>query len=379
MAPKKPNPMEEPPAASSSEDEESSSDEVTSSDDEETEEPTKPSSPPPQQTQKPTHSVASTPQSKSFSSEEDSESESDSDRESTPKPIATKPMEETPKATTTKPRSKVPAKRPNETEESLKDSKRAKKKETDADPDDEDQKKPGEDTKKQLFQRLWSEEDEIAVLKGMIDFTTKKGMDPNQDMNAFHDFIKKSLHVDVTRAQVMDKIRRLKKKYENNLGRGKKGEDRTFSKLHERQAYDLSKKLWGSESTSGVLESAAKSNGKARKNQNQRGSSKSLALLKAELNDGAKEGEKMDIDNDKEGSLSSAKEKLLFDKSVGMAGLEEFVINQGLDMIGGAKKAELEERWKKLQIAQLQLFVERNDLIKEQTKLMLEAMKSSGH
>ncbi|KAJ0083080.1 hypothetical protein Patl1_10985 [Pistacia atlantica] len=261
-------------------------------------------------------------------------------------------MEETPKAATTKPRSKAPAKRPNEPEESLKDSKRAKKKETHADPDldDEDQKKPGEDTKKQLFQRLWSEEDEIAVLKGLIDFTTKKGMDPYQDTNAFHDFIKKLLHVDVTKTQVMDKIRRLKKKYENNLGRGKKGEDRTFSKLHERQAYDLSKKLWGNESTSGVLESAAKSNGKSKKNQNQKGSR-------------AKEGEKMDIDNDKKGSLS----------------LEEFVINQGLDMIGGAKKAELEERWKKLQIAQLQLFVERNDLIKEQTKFILEAMKSSSH
>ncbi|KAJ0076104.1 hypothetical protein Patl1_35073 [Pistacia atlantica] len=60
-------------------------------------------------------------------------------------------------------------------------------------------------------------------------------------------------------------------------------------------------------------------------------------------------------------------------------GLEEFVINQGLDMIGAAKKRELEERWKKLQIARLQLFVERTNLIKEQTELVLEAMKSFGH
>ncbi|XP_031251646.1 probable transcription factor At1g11510 [Pistacia vera] len=243
---------------------------------------------------------------------------------------------------------------------SLKDSKRAKKKETGADPDDEDKKKSGEDKKKQFFQRVWSEEDEIAVLKGLIAFTTKKGMDPYQDTNAFHDFIKKSLHVDLTRTQLMDKIRRLKKKYENNLGRGNKGEDRNVSKLHERHAYDLSKKLWG--------------NG-TKKNQNQKESSESLALFKAELNDGAK----MDIDNDKRGSLNSEKEMLLFDKSVGMAGLEEFVINQGLHMIGGAKKAEVEERWKKLQIAQLQLFLEWNDLIKEQTKLILEAMKSSSH
>ncbi|XP_031260542.1 probable transcription factor At1g61730 [Pistacia vera] len=145
-------------------------------------------------------------------------------------------------------------------------------------------------------------------------------MDPYQDTNAFHDFIKKSLHVDFTRTQWMDKIRRLKKKYENNLGRGNKGEDRNVSKLHERHAYDLSKKLWGNGSTNGVLESKE--------------STESLALFKAELNDGAKEGEKMDIDNDKRGSLSSEKEMLLFDKSVGMAGLEEFVISQVLHMIG---------------------------------------------
>ncbi|KAJ0076105.1 hypothetical protein Patl1_35072 [Pistacia atlantica] len=218
--------------------------------------------PPPQQTQKPTHSVASAPISKSSSSEKDSESEcdSDSDSESTPKPIATKPME----ATTSKPRSKATAKRPSGTEESLKDSKRAKKKEMGADLDKENQKKPGEDTKKlQPFQRVWSDEDEIVVLKGLIDFTTKKGMDPSQDMNAFRDFIKKSLHVEFTRIQVKEKIRRLKKKYENNLG--KKGEDTTFSKLHEQETYDLSRKLWGNGNTSGVFESVAKSNNKAKK------------------------------------------------------------------------------------------------------------------
>uniref|UniRef100_A0A9I9EEW8 Glabrous enhancer-binding protein-like DBD domain-containing protein n=1 Tax=Cucumis melo TaxID=3656 RepID=A0A9I9EEW8_CUCME len=50
----------------------------------------------------------------------------------------------------------------------------------------------------------------------MIDHSAKKGSDPSLDMNAFHDFIKKSLHVDVTKAQLMYKIRRLKKKSRNN-------------------------------------------------------------------------------------------------------------------------------------------------------------------
>ncbi|KAL9452683.1 hypothetical protein AB3S75_008469 [Citrus x aurantiifolia] len=393
MAPKKPNPMEEPPAASSSEeveedDDSSGSEEVSSSDgdgEEDAQEPAKTQSPPPQKTHKQSpvkkpEATPATPQTKSLSSaESESESESESEPDATPKPIATKPMEETPKVT--KPRSKpLSSKRPNETEESAKDPKRAKKKSPEADPDEEEQKKPGEDTKKQLFQRLWSEDDEIVVLKGMIDYSTKKGLDPNQDMQGFYDYIKNSLHVDVSKAQLVDKIRRLKKKFENNLGKGKKkGEDRTFSKPHEQKAYDLSKKFWGGESTGGVIESAAKSNGKPKKNQNQKGNSKSLAALKAELTDGP-EGDKMEVDNDKGNAVNKTvnlkdKDKVLFDKSLGVAGLEEFVLHDGLDMIEGAKKAELEERWKELQVAQLELFLQRNELIKEQAKLILETMK----
>ncbi|KAK2644261.1 hypothetical protein Ddye_019456 [Dipteronia dyeriana] len=387
MAPKKPNPKEDPPAASSEEEEEESEREESSSeeeeDDEETPEATQLSSPPPKQgtAKKPEAEGSATPQSKSSSSDDESgsDSESESEPDQTPKPIATKPMEETPKAT--KPRSKPASKRPSETDAAQKESKRAKNKGTEADCDDEEpleSKKPGEDTKKQLFQRLWSEDDEIAVLKGMIEFSTKKGVDPNQDMNAFHDFIKKSLHVDVSRTQLVDKIRRLRKKYENNLERGiKKGEVRTFSKPHEQKAYDLSKKVWGSEG--GVVETASKSNGKARKTQNQRGSSKQLAASKVESVNGPKDVEKMDVDNDKELSLKTPVdvEKFLFDSSLGVAGFEDYVVKNGLAVIRGSKKTELEQRWKKLHIAQLELYVERIDLVKEQALLVLGSLKSS--
>ncbi|KAK2642470.1 hypothetical protein Ddye_024233 [Dipteronia dyeriana] len=376
MAPKKPNPKEDPPAASSEEEEEESEGEESSSeeeeDDEETPKATQLSSPLPKQgtAKKPEAAAVAIPQSKSSSSDDESgsESESESEPDQTPKPIATKPMEETPKAT--KPRSKPASKRPSETDGAQKDSKRAKNKGTEADGDEEERlesKKPGEDTKKQLFQRVWSEDDEIAVLKGMIEFSTKKGVDPSQDMNAFHDFIKKSLHIDVSRTQLVDKIRRLRKKYENNLERAiKKGEVRTFSKPHEQKAYDLSKKVWGGEG--GEVETA-------RKTQNHRGSSKQLAASKVESVNGPKDVEKMDVDNDKELSLDV--EKFLFDNSLGVAGFEDYVVKNGLAVIRGSKKTELEQRWKKLHIAQLELYVERIDLVKEQALLVVESLKSS--
>ncbi|KAG8635274.1 GLABROUS1 enhancer-binding protein-like [Manihot esculenta] len=397
MAPKRSTPLDDPPAASSEEEEESSSgeeedgeeEEGSSSEEEGTQgKPQKPSSQPASQIQtaKPVHKK---PDSESESDESDSESDSDADRpnharDATVKPIASKPMEETP-TKTTKLRSKPSAsssatakstaavKRASESDRDPKDSKRGKKKDSESDGVVE----KSEDTKKQLFQRLWSEDDEIAVLKGIIDFTEKKGTDPSKDMTSFHDFIKKSLHFDVSLSQLKDKVWRLKKKFENHVSKGKKGEDKTFSKAHDQKSFDLSKKIWGSEAISGGgVDLGVKSNGKAKKNGGNNQRSKSFATLKAELGLDVEETEKVDKMEVETESHSSLKQILQFDRTVSVAGMEECVVKRGLDMLEGAKKAEMEEKWRQLHVAELELFLKRNELIREQAKLMLAAYKT---
>ncbi|EOY13716.1 hypothetical protein QUC31_002408 [Theobroma cacao] len=380
MARKRSNPIEDPPTASSSEEEKeeetSSEEEEGSSSEEEEEEPKTQTTSQNQKTQppkKPDIATAATPGDESDDSDTDSESESDTDSQ-TPKPIATKPMEEA--SNTKKPRSKPLAspikasstKRPSDSEQEPKDVKRAKKKAGEEVTEVavvEEVKKTGEDAKKQLFQRLFSEDDEIAVLKGMLDYYAKKGADPCADMNAFYDFVKKSIHIDVTKAQLMDKIRRLRKKFENNAVKGKKGEDKTFSKVHEQKAFDLSKKIWGKEGISGKTESSAvKSNGKTK------GNTKALPVVKPEIFSPEKNVEPMDLDK-KSKSVAS-----FFDKSIGLAGMEEKILKNGLEIIGAEKRAALEEKWRKLQIAELELFLQRSELIKEEAKMLLEFYKS---
>ncbi|GMN75493.1 hypothetical protein TIFTF001_056615, partial [Ficus carica] len=93
---------------------------------------------------------------------------------------------------------------------------------------------------------MWSEEDEIALLKGMSHYKAKKGTYPNADMGAFHDFIKEKLNPDITKYKLSEKIRRLKKKYLNNASNIEEDdEDPIFSKLHELRSFQLSKKIWG--------------------------------------------------------------------------------------------------------------------------------------
>ncbi|XP_039030858.1 probable transcription factor At1g11510 [Hibiscus syriacus] len=164
----------------------------------------------------------------------------------------------------------------------------------------------------------------------------------------------------------MDKIRRLKKKFENNAGKGKKGEDRSFSKAHEHNAFELSKKIRGKEGISGkVKSSAAKSNGKAKAN------NKSVVALKAEFHSSPDKkvdiAVPMEVDKVPKSSVSN-----LFDKRFCVSGLEEELLKHSLDMVDSERKAILEARWRKLQIAELELFIERNELVKEHAKLLSE-------
>ncbi|GER49317.1 DNA-binding storekeeper protein-relatedtranscriptional regulator [Striga asiatica] len=113
---------------------------------------------------------------------------------------------------------------------------------------------------KQLFLRIWSEADQITILNGIMQFRAQKKSDLNENFDAFFEFIKKNLQIEATRAQLRDKISRMKKKYTNNKRKEHDGKGRTFTSQHEREAYDLSEKVWGAEKENGNESGAEKEN-----------------------------------------------------------------------------------------------------------------------
>ncbi|XP_050367965.1 STOREKEEPER protein-like [Argentina anserina] len=402
MAPKRPSVLDEPPAASSSnegaeassEEEAASgsgSDESESEAEAETSEPQKPAAAVPEkkpQPKKPDTAAAKAQSSSSGETETASESESDGKSKVHVKPIASKPMEEVtpPPTKATKPRSKPAAspataksgtKRPPGGEGEAKDSKKAKKKGDEPEEDGVEE----ESKKSKLFQRLWSDEDEIIILGGMNEYTTKKGVDPYADMSAFHEFIKRSLKVEVSKTQLQDKIRRMRKKFENNVRKKHRP-----TKDHDSKTFELSKKVWGGgDDLAGQVTIASfgkgeqlKSNGKAKAKSNQKGNSKALASLKAELlsssPEPSKEAGKSAAFLKPCGSASS--EVVGFDKGFKELGLSETIVQQGLELIGGSKCAELKDKWSKLHVAELEVFVKRTELMRDQAKLILDAFKS---
>ncbi|KAJ4958093.1 hypothetical protein NE237_025204 [Protea cynaroides] len=214
-----------------------------------------------------------------------------------------------------------------------KDSKRRKK-------DLEEMEKSGEDQQRLQFQRVWDDDSEIILLEGMLKFCSKNDIfhstDMDFDMLAFHTFIKKFIHFDVSKTQLSDKIRRLKKKYNNNASRGKGGKDPFISKTHEKKVFKLSKKIWGVVSKSNVLSRNVSSNGTF--------DWSLYPLLKKSF-------------------------EMSGNQIIMMPRLDDPIINELVGSIPRSKLEELEEQWRMLSKEEIALCFKRVDLLSKQIKL----------
>ncbi|CDY49787.1 BnaCnng18000D [Brassica napus] len=224
----------------------------------------------------------------------------------------------------------------------------------------------GEEAKKTYFQRVWSEEDEIAVLQGLIDYRNDTGASPYDDTNAFYLSVKKSISFDVSKTQVIKKIWGLKTKYENNLVK----EELTFSKPHDRKAFDLSKFVWGADAA--ALDSASKKSSKS--------SSKKVEPEKQELasssSPNGKSCEEEAMTN--KGEASSVVEVDAFDKSVLVKALARFGVDdlsaqRGWSRLALEDKKRFEEEWKTLQLRELEFYSKKSGFIHEVITKMAES------
>ncbi|KAB1202752.1 Mediator-associated protein 1 [Morella rubra] len=100
------------------------------------------------------------------------------------------------------------------------------------------------DDSRRLFQRLWTDEDEIELLQGFLDYTTSRGSTHHNDTALFYDQIKSKLQLDFNKNQLVEKLRRLKKKYRNVVGKISAGKDFSFKSPHDQATFEISRKIW---------------------------------------------------------------------------------------------------------------------------------------
>ncbi|CAA7029733.1 unnamed protein product [Microthlaspi erraticum] len=94
------------------------------------------------------------------------------------------------------------------------------------------------------YPRRWSPQDEIAILREIIDFKNKIGKYPSEDRLRFYESAKNVVNFETNLRQFLEKVRHLEKRYRK---KAKEGVEPSFENEHVRECFKWSKVIWGAE------------------------------------------------------------------------------------------------------------------------------------
>ncbi|CAN7113077.1 unnamed protein product [Brassica rapa subsp. narinosa] len=260
---------------------------------------------------------------------------------------------------------------------------------------------PAIDDSRRLFQRLWTDEDEIELLRGFLDYvTTHRGGSNPPDTAPFYEMIKSKLQLEFNKNQLVEKLRRLKKKYRNVMSKFGSGKEVLFKSPHDQSTFEISRKIWNRTGKIIGFEMDFEVNG------NSPGSNPSAAVEIESENGVEKRGSrkrsrsrigKIEEDNNVNENASDGigglieetvrscvspliREMMNGTTSMMMAGSLGPVFTRplgyGVEGGGGGNKAVRDERWRKQQILELEVYSRRLELVQEEIRATLHELKT---
>jgi hypothetical protein len=275
------------------------------------------------------------------------------------------------------------------------------------------------DDSRRLFQRLWTDEDEIELLQGFLDYTTSRGSTHHNDTALFYDQIKSKLQLDFNKNQLVEKLRRLKKKYRNVLGKITAGKDFSFKSPHDQATFEISRKIWSNaENATGrlavddsvfddedpnlknpnftdeIVEKKPNLTPKSRKRPRSATRSEEKRIPsqtdnKTNGNDNTNASNLGGMIEETVRSCLSPLFKELLSNAMGVGGRGIGIGFGGLGMnamamnamplsFGGGEGSATDERWRKQQILELEVYAKRLELVQDQIRAALEELRSTG-
>eukprot|EP00262_Sarcandra_glabra_P016485 TRINITY_DN5396_c0_g1_i1.p1 TRINITY_DN5396_c0_g1~~TRINITY_DN5396_c0_g1_i1.p1 ORF type:complete len:412 (-),score=69.59 TRINITY_DN5396_c0_g1_i1:193-1374(-) len=281
-----------------------------------------------------------------------------------------------------------------------------------------DDKKPtpvaASDDSRRLFQRLWTDEDEIGLLQGFLDYTSQR--DPSQhhhhDTGPFYDQIKTRLQLDFNKNQLVEKLRRLKKKYRNVVNRIGSGKEFSFKSPHDQATFEISRKIWSERRIEeGGLEEDERNLQNNNTNNNNHNNTNSFSVAnnssEKKVPRSRRRSRKRSAEEDLskfptsssppsipnlieetvKSCLSPLFKELLYcalngpSNSSGYGGgiaLNPLPLNFGGSFGNSMSSGMVDEKWRKQQILELEVYSKRIELVQDQIKSALEDLKSLG-
>ena len=263
---------------------------------------------------------------------------------------------------------------------------------------------------RRLFQRLFSDEDEIAILQGFLDFTVQRSTTTaaahHQDTGPFYDQIKTRLQLDFNKNQLVEKLRRLKKKYRNVVGKMSLGKDYVFKSAHDQATFEISRRIWGSgvygrgggedededsppslpigeDRNRSPMTSSDRKKLRRRVRRKGLGGATTPLLMSPDMPVEVKVGESRVpaavaglpglIEETVRSCISPLFKELLYSAVGGPIGHSQQIPVSNPAII--PKSAAMEEKWRKQQILELEVYSKRIELVQDQIKMMLEDLR----
>lgn len=284
---------------------------------------------------------------------------------------------------------------------------------------------------RRLFQRLWTDEDEIELLQGYYDYITTRGLmtsssHHHHDTTAFYDEIKGKLQLEFNKNQLVEKLRRLKKKYRNVVSKLASGKEYVFKSPHDQATFEIASKIWKDavNNTNNNFTPVVAVNGidedenvAFNLNENNNGDVNSLEKKRPRKRSrlggvkieegyvqpqqqfghglgmgtgmGSEGGGSRNVNaNVVEETVKSCllplfKELVNSSANGGSRGLGSGLGGMGLDMFGGGAMSfgigdMSDEKWRKQHILELEVYSKRLELMQDQVKSRLDELKSMG-
>ncbi|KAL9254682.1 STOREKEEPER protein-like protein [Drosera capensis] len=238
--------------------------------------------------------------------------------------------------------------------------------------------------------RIWSEEDEIVLLEGVLEFQRKNGVSVSSDPGMFHETVKDKFSMSVDKTQLKEKLRRLKDKY--NRMKGSEGKSPDVSKPHDGRCFELFNRIWGdgdvvgnnngdgSENVKKKTVSAA-SPGKSGKKGSANGSNAVVGMKATGVGNGgnvSRDGEDV-LPREYRPELTELYPHLMraLKSREGIVG--SGVVLSSIGVLGESELKGLDDRWKKMRKTELQLYMKEMDRRKEETDLLKEQANLERH
>ncbi|CAK9314890.1 unnamed protein product [Citrullus colocynthis] len=256
---------------------------------------------------------------------------------------------------------------------------------------------------------IWTNEDEIKLLRGFLEYALENRIFGHrlmqQDANAFYRKIKPKLQLCCDKNQLIDKLRRLKRKYHITSSKIDCGEKPAFKSLHERSTFDISRKIWrrnsGKKQTSAedsildevladinpnfneikVKTENLEDEYEERDDLQQSIKRRRTAFLSGEASNSNEIPERPSSILDDIGKISGLVEE------VAKGCLTPFfkeLMNMGWPPVGLARRIpslrggeEAEERWRKQHAMEMEVYLKRLELVQEEIRISLEELRSN--